>query len=256
MIKFYNNVDISGSRLLLSFNSEGLAGNFASSLLINNNSFSNVGFMFSEYILPYASIKEDGVTGYNGEVYFNSTSRIVLINFFAGALHYFRNKFFSELVELCRTYSFDGIYFYGGISKQYVSDIDIRSKFIDVYYLTNDLNLSTRDTGMKNFEDLTRMENKKKNFEELKFIEKGGLCKHLVKFLAKNNVRFYYLFDFAGELFDPLAGFALYQKLLVLFNLTKENIRVEKSYEDMYTILNKLSALYKIESTWKLFLKE
>lgn len=93
MIKFYNKIDINNSDLILSFNSAGLTGNFASTLLIHNNEFENIGYLFWHYLNSYASNTENGtISSFNGEIYINSHKRIALINFFAEMPVYFITK--------------------------------------------------------------------------------------------------------------------------------------------------------------------
>jgi predicted ATP-grasp superfamily ATP-dependent carboligase len=138
MIKFYNNVDIKNADLLISFNSAGLSGNFASSLLINNNNFTKIGFYFSHYICAYASTGSNGQLTHNGEIYFNEEKKLLIINFFVGAQHYYMKKFFDEFMSFYKTYSLGRIIIYGGISSTYQNDEELRKKNIDVYYMTNE----------------------------------------------------------------------------------------------------------------------
>lgn len=257
MLKFNQNVDIKGSTLLLSFASVGLTGNFASSILINNHDFVNIGFLFSHYLTAYAGVNpETGVINYNGQAYFNSSKKIVLINFFTGVSSHFRKQFSEELLQLYQNYSFTNIILYGGISKSYLNDEELRNTNLTVYHLTNDNETDDKKFNMKNFEKLVSLENKKKPLEELKFIERCGPAKHLVKFFAKNNTKFSYLFCFSSELFDPLAGIAVYYKLALILGFRNDDIVIPKNTKDPLTILDNFSNQFKVEPTWRLFLKE
>lgn len=257
MIKFYKNADIKGSSLLLSFSSVGLTGNFASSLLINNNGFENVGFFFSHYLTPYVGTNPETSTAlYNGQVYFNQEKHLVLINFHAGVAHHFRNDFCSELLSIYNQFSFKSILIYGGIGKEFANDEELRSKYVNVYYLTSEANFEGAKLNIKNFENLVNIENKKKPLEEVKYLEKCGIAKHLIKFLLKRNVVFHYIFAFSNELFDPLAGFAVYNKLTALLGLKSSDLEVPKYVDNVNRFLDDIEKNYKIEPAWKLFLEE
>ena len=257
MLKLWKNVDLKDSHLLLSFSSVGLAGNFASSLIINNNSFENIGFLFSNYLAAYAGVNlETGMVNYNGQCYFNSERKILLINFQAGVPHHFRNLFCEELLQLYTKYSLRNLTIYGGISKGYLNDEELRNSNVQVYYLTNDESFDGKKFGVKNFENFVNMQNKKKPLQETIYIEQCGVAKHLVKFLYKKNVAFYYFFAFSLELFDPTAGLALYFKLSNILNFNQQDNVVQKSYNNMPGLLEKIEEKFKIEKTWKLFLKE
>jgi predicted ATP-grasp superfamily ATP-dependent carboligase len=257
MIKFSKNVDIKGSQLLLSFTSVGLAGNFASSLLINNNKFENIGFLFSHYLSAYVGLNpQTGTALYNGQVYFNEEKKIVLINFHAGVAHHFRNDFCKELLDIYTSNSLTGIMIYGGIGRGFLNDEELRNPNVDVYYLTNDSQFDGTQYFLKNFENLVQLENKKKAFEEVKYLDKVGLAKHLIKFFNKKKVTFHYLFAFSSELFDPLAGLAVYYKLSLLLGLSKENNVIAKNVGNLNSFMNKVESQFKVEPTWRLFLKE
>ena len=162
MIKFSNEIDIKGSALLLSFTSVGLTGNFASSILINNNNFESIGFLFSHYLAPYVTINpETNSTMYNGQIYFNQEKKIVLINFHAGVPHHFRNEFCKELLDIHQNYAMRGFLIYGGIGKGYINDEELRRKVVGLYYLTNDDTFEGSKLNMKSFESLVKLENKK-----------------------------------------------------------------------------------------------
>jgi predicted ATP-grasp superfamily ATP-dependent carboligase len=257
MIKFSKNVDISGSLLLLSFTSAGLAGNFASSILLNNNKFENVGFLFSHYLSSYVGLNpQNGSVLFNGQVYFNEEKKIVLINFHAGVAHHFRNDFCKELLEIHTKNQFRGVIIYGGIGKGFLNDEELRNTNVDVYYLTNEAQFNGSQYSMKSFESLVKLENKKKAFEEIKYLDKVGLAKHLVKFLNKNKVTFHYLFAYSSDLFDPLAGAAIYYKLSLLLGFSTENVVIPKYVGNLNSFLDKVESEFKIEPTWRLFLKE
>jgi hypothetical protein len=257
MLKLWRNVELKDCHLLLSFSSVGLAGNFASSLLINNHNFENIGFLFSKYLSPYAGVNEEtGKINYNGQCYLNSEKKILLINFQAGVPHHFRNLFCEELLQLSEKYSLRNITIYGGISKVYLNDEELRNVNIQVYYLTNDESFDGGKIGLKNFESLVKLENKKKALQETMYIEQCGVAKHLVKFLYKKKVPFYYFFAFSLELFDPSSGLALYFRLSNLLNFSQEGIMVQKREKNLSGLLDSIEEKFKIEKTWKLFLKE
>lgn len=256
MIKFYKQVDIKQSDLILAFNSAGLAGNFASSLLINNNSFENVGFLFSHYLSSYASNANDGQITYNAEVYFNQEKKTLLINFFAGVSHYFKDKFFEELMQIYETNQMGRLFIIGGIGKGYLNDEELRKAVIDTYYLTNDTSFNGESNGLKCFEKLAQISNKSKPLAELKYIDNSGTAKHLVKWLSRKNYKFYYLFVFSSALFDPLAGAALYFKLSQVLGLRSDSVTIPKNYENILKMMEELSKQLKIDPAWKLFLKE
>ena len=257
MIKFTKQADIKGSLLLLSFTSVGLTGNFTSSLLMNNNHFENIGFLFSHYLHAYAGLNEKtGGVIFNGQVYFNEEKKFLLINFHAGVAHHNRNKFSQEIVEIFQQYTMRGIVIYGGTSKSLLNDEILLSKTVEVYYLTNQQSFNGESYSVKNFENLVKMEDKKKPFEEVKYLEGIGVAKHLIKFLSKKCVNFHYLFSYSNELFDPMAGLAVYNRLCLLLGLGTEILNVSNYNIDYSTFLEKLESQYKLEKTWKLFLRE
>jgi predicted ATP-grasp superfamily ATP-dependent carboligase len=257
MIKFTKHPDIKGSLLLLSFTSVGLTGNFASSLLLNNNNFQNIGFLFSQYLLAYAGFNQQtGGVLLNGQVYFNEEKKILLINFHAGVSHHNRNKFSQEIVELFQQYTMRGIVIYGGSSHLFLNDELIRNKNVEVYFLTNDQSFEGERYSMKNFESLVKLEDKKKPFEEVKYLEGIGTAKHLIKFLSKKNVTFHYFFAYSAELFDPLAGMVVYNRLTLLLGIQTETVNIPKYSESLPTFLEGLEKKYKFEPIWRLFLKE
>lgn len=257
MIKFTKQSDIKGSLLLLSFTSVGLTGNFASSLLINNNNFQNIGFLFSHYLSAYAGFNEKtGSALFNGQIYFNEEKKIVLINFHAGVPHHNRNKFSQELIEIFQQYTMRGIVIYGGTSKSFLNDEVLRSKMVEVYYLTNHENFEGEIYSVKNFETLVKLEDKKKPLEEVKYLEGIGVARHIIKFLSKKFVKFHYLFSYSTELFDPLAGLSVYNRLCLLLGYDTQILNLANNTVDLSKFLENLETQYKIEKTWKLFLKE
>jgi proteasome assembly chaperone (PAC2) family protein len=257
MIKFNKEVNIKGAFLMLSFTSVGLTGNFASSVLINNHNFESIGFLFSHFLSAYVSINPmDGQAMYNGQIYFNKEKKLLLINFHAGIPHHYRNEFCNELLNLYQSYSLNGFLFYGGIGRGFVNDEELRNKNLDVYYLTNDKNFDATKFGLKNFGEFVKIENKKKQFEEIKYLAGCGLARHLIKFLNKKSVPFYYYFSFSNELFDPVAAMAVYYKLALFLEFIKDNVILPKFVESLNSFLENVEKEYKIESTWKLFLKE
>ena len=258
MLKFSKNVDLTNSLLLLSFTSAGLTGNFASSILINNHNFESIGFFFSHYLCPYVG-KNPGSGGllFNGQAYFNQDQKILLLNFHAGVPHHFRNEFASELLTLFSGNSMRGIIIYGGIGKNFLNDEELRLKEVSVYYLTNDKSFSGQNFGVKNFETLVNLENKKKFLEEVQYLDRCGVAKHLIKFFSKKNVTFHYFFAFSSELFDPLAGLALYYKISNILGFTQDGgVSVPKAVDNLNDFLDTVEKQFKIESTWRLFLKE
>lgn len=257
MIKFHHDIDIKGSSLLLSFTSSGLTGNFASSVLLNNHNFECIGFFFSHFLSAYVGINpNNGSVIFNGQVYFNKEKRILLINFHSGVSYQFRNPFCLELLSLYEKYNLNKFLIYGGIGKGFTNDTELKNKNIDVYYLTNDTSLNPAKFNLKNFVDLVKLENKKKPLEEVKFLENSGIPRHLIKFLNKKCIPFNYLFAFSNELFDPLAGIAVYYKLGLILGFTNDDVVIPKYSESLNLFLENIESQFKIESTWKLFLKE
>lgn len=257
MFKLSQSIDLSGSRLYLSFTSAGYSANFASSLLINNNSFDRIGYLFTEFISPSVSYDESsGNILFNGQVYYNESSKIVLINFIAGIPHHSRNKFSAQLVELIQKYSFSDIVIFSGISKDLVNSEELHNKNVDVYYMSNSENFDANKFSLRSFVDLIKMENKTKNLEEMKFIEKCGFSKHLCKYLNKRKINFLYIFAFSCDLFDPLAGLAIYYKLCLIAGFRNDAVRLDKNYADINLVLNSIEKELAIDASWRLFLKE
>jgi hypothetical protein len=255
MIKFYKQVDISKSTLLLSVASCGMSANFSSAILIGMHNFENVGFLFSEYLNGYASYVNNEIK-YNAEVYFNEQSRVVLIDFYAGASTYFRQKFFEELKNLIQTYSIGNVIIYGGISKTYTNDEELKSQIVQTYAITNNEAFDYQKYKIRNFADLVKMEDRKNIFSELKYVEHCGMAKKLVKFLFKNNIQFHYFFAFSGELFDPLAGLALYYSISHYLGFRTEATQYPKKVENISGLINKITTDFKLDPFWSLFLKE
>jgi predicted ATP-grasp superfamily ATP-dependent carboligase len=251
MIKFYKNVDIKNADLLISFNSAGLSGNFASSLLINNNNFTDIGFYFSHYLSAYASISENGKLTHNGEMYYNQEKNLLIMNFFVGVQHYYKKKFFDELMAFHKNYSLGRIIIYGGISSFYQNDEELRKKNIDVYYLSNDVTFKTEE--MKSFEKLVNIENKTKPLKELDYTAHAGSARNLVKYLDKNGIKYYYFMVYSYGIFDPSAGLVLYSKLSSWLGFPVEKYDIMKGI-NVGDLLRMIGDKLIYEDVWKAFI--
>ena len=251
MIKFYKNYDISESDLLVCFSSIGLSGNFASSLLINNNSFENIGFYFSHYLSASVSTSTNNQTTYNGEVYFNPEKKVLILNFFFGTPQYYKNKFFEEFMYFHKNNKLKRIIVYSGIGKSYQNDEELTKKIIDVYFISN--TQEAKNYGMRNFEEFVNLENKKP-FKELEYVTMSGSSKNLVKYLYKNNYNFIYLFTFSGGIFDPAAGVTLYNRLCNILGINNNKEDIQKGLNPKY-FLEDIGKKLKFEDTWRLLLE-
>jgi predicted ATP-grasp superfamily ATP-dependent carboligase len=251
MIKFYKEANLAGSDLLLSFSGAGLSGTFAASLLAGNQQFEHVGLFFSHNISPI--VRSDIYTSkpiYNGEVYFNQEKKITLIDFTLGAGKKIRSKFFEELTDLYKKHSMNRIIIIGGIAKEYLTDTELKKESIDVYYLANEVLSNDSNVGIINFEKYISLDNKTKPLKELDYMSMAGTPRYLVKYLNKNGINFIYLFAYSSIPIDPLAGYAIYNRVSRLLGLGGEIVILSKKY-DFKNFIEEHKELINLDSTWR-----
>ena len=255
MIKFSKNADLFESDLLISFASIGSSGIFASTLFHLKNDFENIGFFYST---NYSAVATNNplkhTPTYNGELYFNHSKKILIMNIF-GIPKFSEDKFFDELIELQSSYKMKRIIFFSGISRSFLNDEELKNKFVDVYFLTNENSEFLEKSGMKSFEKLVKMEKKEKEFEEVNFIEGCGKTKDFVKYLIKKKKLFSYLFAFSDNYLDMNAGLALYLRLGNLLGLVQDDKKVCKTYDDTSSKQEELLLQLGAIEVWKAFIK-
>jgi hypothetical protein len=253
MIKFYKQIDLTGSDLLITFNSAGLSGNFAASLLIANNNFEHAGFLFSNNLSPFSLTGPNGTTIYNGEIYYNGEKSVTLINFTTGVSKQYRTAFFNELVGIYKAHSMKKIVVMSGIAKEYLNDTELKKTNVDVYYLSNDSGLVENNNGIVNFKGYLGLENKTKPLPELDYMSANGSARYLIKHLDKNGFTYSYLFVYSSLPFDPVAGYVLYNRICNLLTFTNEKVTLPKIIS-FATYLTNLQGI-KLDDTWKILMK-
>ena len=143
-------------------------------------------------------------------------------------------------------------------SKDNVNDIDLVSKIINIYYLTNDSEAKI-NCNMKTIKEafkVTDEERKGKNYYEMSLLESCDALKRVVQKLILEKIKFLLIFGFADPLFDPFCGLGLYKKLSLLLGFTDKDEEVKKVELDNVSILNSFEKQgIKIENYWKILFK-
>jgi len=258
MLKLNSEKKLEGTNLLIVFPGEGNSTDFALSLLLSNYNFEKIGYLYSDYIKHSVSYLENGNLEFNGDLYLNEEKKLTILNLTSGAPKKFIHKFNKEMVEFIKNNKFNEIYILSSSSNDNITDIDIKSKIINIYYESNIENFN--GNGMKKIKEAFNVNDEKrkgKKYYELSLISCSNSSLQLTQKLILEKINFVFIFNFSNDILDPLSGFALYKKILFLFKLSDKDENVEKNE------MNALDALIKIEKEnvkispgWKILLIE
>jgi len=258
MLKLNSEKNIQGTNLLIVFPGEGNSTEFALSLLLLNYKFEKIGFLYSEYIKHSVSYLEDGNLEFNGDLYLNEEKKITILNLTSGAPKKFVHKFNKEMVEFIKNNKFNDIYILTSSSKENITDIDIKSKIINVYYESNNENFN--GNGLKKIKEAFNISDEKrkgKKYYELSLVEGSNSSLQLTQKLILEKINFVFIFNFSNSILDPLSGLALFKKILFLFKLSDKDENVEKSEINALEALNKIEKEnIKVSPGWKILLIE
>ena len=252
-------VIFSNTTLILFFAGKGNSTSFALSLLKSNQEFQNIGYLYSEYLSSSVNYSPDGKSlEFNGSFYFNSSKKLIILDLTGGIKSRELNEFVEELINFIKENKFSKIYIVGSSSKDNANDIDLVSKIINIYYLTNDseekinCNMKTIKEAFK----LSDEERKGKNYYEMSLLESCDSLKRVVQSLILEKIKFLLIFGFADPMFDPFCGLGLYKKLSLLLGFTDKDEEVKKVELDNISILNSFEKEgIKIENYWKILFK-
>lgn len=253
MFSLNHSVNLNKPELIITVPSPGSSSTFAGDLLVHNNGFSKVGFFYSKYLSPVAGVNFKGELLTNGELFFNENLNKLLLILRAGVASNLMSKFIEEVKSLLATYQISNIILLGSIILGgFNTDVEVNSKTINVYVISNQISLSLEKLGLLAFKRLNVSEEKKKDLEELDYVEGADFAVKLVKHFNKNKINFTYLLAFSGILFDPLAGFALYYKFLNVSGITSEEKKVPRleRWDDKFVYAEGL----KFDEAWSFYL--
>ena len=257
--KTSENISFANTTLILFFPGKGNSTSFALSLLKSNYDFQNIGYLYSESLSNSVNYSPDGKSlEFNGSVYFNSEKKIILLDLTSGVKNRELNNFVEELIKFIKDSKFSKIYVIGSSSKDNVLDVDLVSKIINIYYLTNDTN-EKNVYNMKSIKDAfkaTDEERKGKTYYEMNLLESCDTLKRVIQKLILEKIKFLFIFGFAEPLFDPFCGLGLYKKLALILGFSDKDEQVNKVQLDNLSILNHFEKQgLKIDKYWKILFK-
>ena len=257
--KTSENISFANTTLILFFPGKGNSTSFALSLLKSNNDFQNIGYLYSESLSNSVNYSPDGKSlEFNGSVYFNSAKKLIVLDLTSGVKNRELNNFVEELIKFIKDSKFSKIYIIGSSSKDNVLDVDLVSKIINIYYLTNDTN-EKNTYNMKSIKDAfkaTDEERKGKTYYEMNLLESCDTLKRIVQKLILEKIKFLLIFGFAEPLFDPFCGLGLYKKIALILGFSDKDEQVNKVQLDNLSILNHFEKQgVKIDKHWKILFK-
>lgn len=249
-------VNFADSSLILFFPSKGNSTSFSLSLLKSNFEFKNVGYLYSECLSSSVSYSTDGKSlEFNGSMYYNTSKKTFILDLTGGIKSRELNDFVEELIKFIRESKFKNIYIVGASSKDNVYDVDLVSKIINIYYLTNDPEYKM-NFDIKNIKDAFKVkdeERKGKKYYEMNLLENCDSLKRVVQKLILEKINFLLIFGFYGGMFDPFCGLGLYNKISLLIGLKDMDEKVEREELDNIGILNNFEKKgIKIDNSWKI----
>ena len=252
-------VNFANTTLILFFPGKGNSTAFALSLLKSNYDFQNIGYLYSESLSNSVNYSTDGKSlEFNGSLYFNSSTNIILLDLTGGVKNRELNDFVEEIIKFIKDSKFGKIYIVGTSSKDNVLDVDLVSKIINIYYLTNDTDLK-KTYNMKNIKEAFNLkdeERKGKIYYEMNLLESCDTLKRVVQKLILEKIKFMFIFGFSEPLFDPFCGLGLYRKLGLILGLNDKDEQTTKVELDNLSILNHFEKQgVKIDKYWKILFK-
>ena len=252
-------IPFANSTLILFFPGKGNSTSFSFSLLTSNFDFKNIGYLYSEGLSSAVCYSSDCKNlEFNGSIYYNSSKNIFLLDLTGGIKSRELNDFVEELIKFIKENNFKNIYIIGSSSKDNVLDVDLVSKKVNIYYLTNDSNYKM-NLNIKNIKEAFKLkeeERKGKTYYEMSLLESCDSLKRFVQKLILEKINFLFIFGFSGGMFDPFCGLELYNKVSVLIGLKDKEENVEKEELDNIGILKKIEKKgIKIDNSWKILFK-
>ena len=252
-------ISFENTSLILFFSGKGNSTSFALSLLRSNNNFKNIGYFYSECLSSSVNYSSDGKSlEFNGSFYINESKKLTILDLTGGVKSRELNDFVDELTKFIKDSKFSKIYIIGSSSKDNVFDVDLVSKLVNIYYLSNDPNEKI-NCNMKNIKEafkVTDEERKGKTYYEMSLLESCDSLQRVVQKLILEKIKFLLVFGFAEPMFDPYCGMGLYSKLSLLLGLTDKDEDVTKVELDNVSILNHFEKQgVKIDNYWKLLFK-
>lgn len=260
MIKFSTQeaIDIKASTIIISFPSEGSSPAFCLSLLTSNYHFTSIGYYYSEYCSQAISYcPKSSSLFFNGEVFFNSEAQLSLINFRSSAISVYQDKFHAELIAFIKDKEFKNVIILGSISKHNMNDFEIQSRNVNVYHISNNDSFNYDASSILNFKNVFPVENRTKTYEEMKYVEGCSAAKKFIQALVLEKMKFLFIFAFSDQLFDPLSGFCIYNKIESLLQLKKDNlVTLPKKNLGIREVLSEIAKSIKVDSKWDVYTME
>ncbi len=258
MLKLNSDKNIKESNLLIFFPGEGNSTDFCLSLLLSNYNFEKIGYLYSDYIKHSVAYLENGNLEMNGDLYYNEEKKTTILNLTSGVPKKFVHKFNKEMIEFIKNNKFNDIYILTSSSTDNITDVDIQSKIINVYYESNNENF--KGDGLKKIKEAFNISDEKrkgKKYYELSLVDGSSSSLQLTQKLILEKINFVFIFNFSNSILDPLSGLALFKKILFLFKLSDKDENVEKSEMNALEALNKIEKEnIKISPGWKILLIE
>ena len=252
-------ISFENTTLILFFPGKGNSTSFALSLLKSNYEFKNIGYLYSESLSNSVNYSTDGNSlEFNGSFYFNSSKKLILLDLTSGVKIRELNDFVEEIIKFIKDSKFSKIFIVGSSAKDNVLDVDLVSKIINIYYLTNDTN-EKNTYNMKNIKDAFKLkdeERKGKTYYEMNLLESCDSLKRVVQKLILEKIKFMLIFGFGDPMFDPFCGLGLYRKLSLILGFTDKDEQVTKVELDNVSILDNFEKQgIKIDKYWKILFK-
>ena len=256
MLKLSKTVDIKNSILLLIFSSNGNASNIATTLLIKNYPFEKIGFYYSQFMSHGVCESEDGTLEFNGSLFFNENKKILILDLSGGIPKNNWYNFNEEFFKFLNENSFKEIYILSSSDKENLTDKEIKSNVINIYYETNKKDFKC--DSMKKIQEAYEIEeNKKENkiYYELGLVEISESEQKILQKMILDKINFIFIFTFSDDVFDPFTGLALFYKISFLLGFSDKDEKVLKKEINLIDYLGEIEKNgLKIEPSWKILL--
>ena len=256
MLKLSKTVDIKNSTLILIFSSNGNASNIASTLLVKNYPFENIGFYYSQYMSHSVCENGNGNLEFNGSLFFNENKKILILDLSGGISKNNWYEFNEEFFKFLNDNKFKEIYILSSSDKENLIDKEIKSNEINIYYETNKKDFKC--DSMKKIQDAYEIEeNKKENkiYYELGLVEISESEQKILQKMILDKIDFIFIFTFRDDIFDPFTGLALFYKIAFILGLNEKDEKVIKKQINALNELNEIEKIgLKIDSSWKILL--
>lgn len=253
-----SNFSFNNSTLLLMLPGEGKSSQFCLSLLKQAYDFENVGYLYSEFTNYQAGYQseEDMIPSFNGQIYYNKTNNITILDFSYGIILSDIHWFYFELKNFVEENQFKDIYVLSSCSKDNCSDFELMSSNINVYSLQNNSQIE-QNCNLLSFKEsykINELNREGKQFKEMLCLEGCEEAQRLIQYLLIEKQKFIFIFVFADSLFDPLAGLSLFNKIRYILKLVQNDEKVLKNNLTKSDQLEEISKTIKISQKWKNYL--